>query len=146
MGAVVCHVPHYTLCPQICTCKFISMSHWSGLRPLASAMLVISDLRLDSFRLTCCCSVSCRSCHFRFSGPALSHVLTVHWWGGIWRGPDSSPTLSLPGCSFSLQGQECGPACISTDQEVKGLGCHPWVSYPPQFLLPLAGTHCLVIL
>ena len=48
----------------------IAMSHWSGLRPLASAILSILDPHWVSSQILCCCSVSWRSCSL--SSPGLA--------------------------------------------------------------------------
>ena len=49
------------------------MSHWSGWRPLASAIPSILDPYQDSFRrISRCCPVPWRSCSFGSAGLALS--------------------------------------------------------------------------
>ena len=65
------------LCTHLCLQMLIAMSHWSGLRPLASATLYI----LDSNRDSCCCAVSWRSCRFGCAGLTPSCTPAVHRWG-----------------------------------------------------------------
>ena len=61
MEAVVCHsvLHRIPLCPHFYVQTFTSVSrHWSGLRLLASAILLILDPQWDSSQLSSCCSVS----------------------------------------------------------------------------------------
>ena len=51
-----------SLCPHIFTYKCpTAMSHWSGLRSLASVTPLVLHSHWDSSRSSCCCSVSWRS-------------------------------------------------------------------------------------
>ena len=53
----------------------ITLSHWSGLRPLASATLSILDPHGDFSQISC--SVSWRSCGFGSAVPATPGALVV---------------------------------------------------------------------
>ena len=76
------------------------MSHWSGLRPLASATLLILSPHWDTSWI-CCCPVSWRFYSIISAGVATSHTPTVHRGGGycgssFWVVAElvSSPTFS----------------------------------------------------
>jgi hypothetical protein len=73
--AVVCHyVPHYIpLSTHLHLRMFIDMSHWPGLRSLASVTQSTLDLHSDSSWLSCC-AVSCRTCSFGSARLSPSHV------------------------------------------------------------------------
>jgi hypothetical protein len=55
-----------------------AMSHWSGLRSLASVTPSILAPHQDSSWLSCCCPVAGRSCSFETAGPAPSYTPTFH--------------------------------------------------------------------
>ena len=58
-------VPQYTfLSTHLYLGMFFAMSHWSGLRSLASATLPILDPHRDSSQTSCCCPGSWRPCSF----------------------------------------------------------------------------------
>ena len=94
-------VPQYIpLSTHLYLQMFIAMSHWSGLRPLASATLSILDPYWDSSQISCCCPVSWSSCVSGPAGWAPSLAPAVHRWGGCWGGPTQSPG-SGPGWQLS---------------------------------------------
>ena len=77
--AVVCSTVFHSI--SFCLCflqMFIAMSHWSSMRPLASATPSILEPHWDSSSLSCWCPVSWRSCSFGSVGPAPSHTPAVH--------------------------------------------------------------------
>lgn len=57
------------------------MSHWSGSRPLASALPSILDSHWDSSQIPCDCPESWRSCGYDSVGLAPSCPLAAHRWG-----------------------------------------------------------------
>ena len=75
----------------LCLQMFIAMSHWSGLRPLASATLSILDPHQNSSWISCCCPVSWRSCSFGSTGPSPSCAPGFHQWDRCRSGPRQSP-------------------------------------------------------
>ena len=78
---------------------FVAMSHWSVLRPLASAALSILDSYGEFSQISCCCPVSRRSCSFGSIGPVLSQAPADQRWsrclGGLTQSPEyeSHPVL-----------------------------------------------------
>jgi hypothetical protein len=77
--AVVCSTVFHSI--SFCLCflqMFIAMSHWSSMRPLASATPSILEPHWDSSSLSCWCPVSWRSCSFGSVGPAPSHTPAVY--------------------------------------------------------------------
>ena len=60
----LCVQQHTPLSTLLCLQMFIVMSHWSGTRPLASAMLSVLEPQWDSSWIFYCCPVSWRSCSF----------------------------------------------------------------------------------
>lgn len=82
------------------------MSHWSGMKPLASAMLSILDLHWDSVTplISYCCPVPCRSYSFGSARQTPSGAPAVHRWGKCWGGPTESPG-SVPGKQLSSSRQ-----------------------------------------
>lgn len=81
------------------------MSHWSGLRFLASATLWILGPQWNSFWIACYCLVSWRSQSIGSVDPIPSHVLAVHRWGKCW---DESAYSS--GSGSGLSGSVSPPA------------------------------------
>lgn len=107
------------------------MSHWSGLRPLASATASILGSYWDFSSLSCCCSVSWRSWSFGSAGLSTSCAPAVHKWGGCWDGSTHSPGLVLTHPAFlhpHYQGKLSSPALVSSPNAVgiKGWGQFTW--------------------
>ena len=90
-----CHsvsVPQYTsLYTHLHSKVFSVINHWSGLRSLASNTLSILGLQEDSSQISCCCSVSWRSCSFGSIVLVSSHTPTVHPWVRCWGRPTLNP-------------------------------------------------------
>ena len=74
MEAVVCHsvAQCSLLCIHLCLQMFIAVSHWSGLRPLASSTPSILEPHQDFSQMSCCCPASWRSNSFGATVLALS--------------------------------------------------------------------------
>lgn len=75
------------------------MSHWSGLRFLASVTLWMLGPQWNSFWIACYCLVSWRSQSFGSADPVPSHVLAVRRWGKCW---DESAYSSRSGSGLSV--------------------------------------------
>lgn len=103
-----CSPQHNLLPKQFYLQRVIAVSHWSGLRPLTSASLSILDPPRDSSQKSCCSPVSWRSFSCGSAGPAPSHAVTVHRWGGCWGG--STQNLELgPGRNLSWSACQISP-------------------------------------
>jgi hypothetical protein len=93
MEAGVCLSVSHSLpfCPRLCLRMLVSVTHWSGSRSLASAMLSILEFHWDSSCTSCRCPVSLRSCSFGSAREAPSHTPAVTRWGRCQGGPTQSP-------------------------------------------------------
>lgn len=131
------------LSKQIYLQIFITMSHWSGLRPLTSATPSILSPLQDSSQIPCCCPESWRTCAYIFSGPAPLPTPIVYQWGRCWgrltQGPGSGPgwKLSRPvrvsvgppfpiarGRTSSPSPALSGPALLCHSCKGRGQLCH----------------------
>lgn len=110
---------------------FIALSHWSGSKPLPSALPLIMGSLWSSSWISC--PVSWRSCSFGSVGLSLSHTLTVHRRGGYWGCQPIAQVLGLGGCWV---GQLVGSP---TQSAVRSGGCSP----APRPLGGLTHTHTI---
>lgn len=85
----------YPLSTHLCLQTFVAVSYQSGLRPLASVTPSILDSHWDSFHLTCCCSVSRRTCSFGSSGMVHSRTPTGHKWCRFLEWANSEPWIRV---------------------------------------------------
>jgi hypothetical protein len=92
-----CVPQYFPLSTHLHLQMFIAMSHWSGSRPLASLTPSILDAHPDSSQLSCCCSVSWRSCSFGTAGLALAWFPIIYKWYRCWGGTTQSPGSGLGG-------------------------------------------------
>lgn len=109
MDTVVCHCNGWLWCvtgvswwcvtrstllsKQLPLKMFTKVSHWCGLRPLASVILSEWGPRLDSSQISYCFPVSRSSCHFGSTGLAPSYAAEVHGWVDV--GVDQLKALDL---------------------------------------------------
>lgn len=116
--APVCHSVSHSIpeSSQLSLQMFITVNHWSGWRPLASAALSILAPPWDSSQIACCCPVSWTSGSFGSAGPAPSHDPADDADAGQ-GGPTQSPgwylswSAHLFSCSRASQGElstHCG--------------------------------------
>lgn len=79
-------------CPCIFTFQiFTAMTHLSVLKPLASATPSTLNPDEDFCHISCCCSVSWKSCCFRSVGPTPSQAPAVNRLGRYCGGANSRP-------------------------------------------------------
>ena len=97
---------------------FIAVSHWSGLRPLASATLSILDPHWDSSQISCCCQCHGDPVVLDLQNQPL-HVLQ-HFMDGVDIGVGQFKALDL------------GPRAIRASQPTN----YPALLPPGQALLP----------
>jgi hypothetical protein len=112
--AVACHNVFYSIIVCLLVQMFIAMSHWSGLRPLASATPSVLDPNQDYSQISCCWPLSWRSYKFGSVGLTPSCALTVHRQGRCWGGPTQSPGSGL---GWYLSWSACQLFCIHTSRE-----------------------------